>query len=160
MLWTIAIGSAFGLIAGAAAGLVGKRRNLLVYAPAGALIGALIGALAAAGPKEVQAIAGHQEFDQKVLSSEAPVLVDFHAEWCGACKQLAPTIESLTAEFAGKILVVKIDVDQAPQLASRYRIRALPTVLLFVDGQEVRRWIGVYPGDDYRKSLEAALRIR
>ena len=157
MLPTIATGAAVGLIAGATAGLVGKRRRILVLAPAGALIGVAIGALAATEPAEVQAVTTPQQFQQQVIESSAPVLVDFHADWCGACKQLAPTIASLADEYAGRARVVKIDVDQSRDLARRYQVQGVPTVILFVDGQETERWVGVRAADEYRRSLDAAV---
>ena len=156
MLWTIAIGAAAGLAAGAIVGLVGKRRSIPVLAPAGMLIGVLIAVLVMSEPAEVQAVTTTQQFQQEVFESSVPVLVDFHAEWCGFCKQLAPTIESLADQYAGRAKVVRIDVDQSPGLATRYQVEGLPTVVLFVDGQETQRWTGVHAAREYREALDAA----
>jgi thioredoxin 1 len=81
-------------------------------------------------------------FDQVVLQSDAPVLVDFWAEWCGPCRRLAPTIEALAEEYAGKARVVKLNVDAGPVTAKRYGIQGIPTLILFRDGAEKERIVG------------------
>jgi len=157
MSWGIVIGAAIGLVAGVIAGLVSRRRNMFVLVPAGILIGAVMGALTAVEPAEVQAVTTSQQFQQQVIESSSPVLVDFHATWCGACRQLAPTITSLADEYAGRAKVLKIDVDQLRDLAFKYQVQVVPTVILFVDGQEAARWTGVHAADEYRGSLDAAI---
>lgn len=74
-------------------------------------------------------------FDAEVLKSTVPVLVDFHAEWCGPCKAMAPALEALSKELDGKIKIVKVDVDQNPRVTTTYRISAMPTLLLFKGGK-------------------------
>lgn len=85
------------------------------------------------------------DFDAKVLSSDRPVLVDFHAEWCGPCKMLGPVIEGLSRELDGQVSVGKVDVDQAPELAQRYGITSIPALILFKDGQPIARTQGFQP---------------
>ena len=83
-----------------------------------------------------------QTFDQEVLRSAEPVLVDFFAEWCGPCKAMAPALEQLAAELTGKVKVVKLDVDQNPAVTGTYNIRAMPTLLLFKDGKVAAQHVG------------------
>jgi thioredoxin 1 len=81
-------------------------------------------------------------FEAEVLKSKEPVLVDFFAEWCGPCKAMAPALEQVASELAGKLKVVKIDVDQNPDITQRYRIQAMPTLIMFNAGKEVNRNVG------------------
>jgi thioredoxin len=80
-----------------------------------------------------------------VLEAEVPVLVDFYADWCGPCKWLNPYLEEVARNGEGRLLVAKVDTDRAPELAQRYRIGSIPTVILFSDGREVERSVGVEP---------------
>ena len=81
-------------------------------------------------------------FEAEVLKSKEPVLVDFFAEWCGPCKAMAPALEQVASELAGKLKVVKVDVDQNPGITQKYRIQAMPTLIMFNGGQEVNRNVG------------------
>lgn len=81
-------------------------------------------------------------FDQEVLKSEMPVLVDFFATWCGPCKMLGPVLESVAQEFQGKAKVVKVDIDESPELAGQYGITAVPTLLVFSGGKVVQKAMG------------------
>ena len=82
-------------------------------------------------------------FDQEVLQSKEPVLVDFTATWCGPCKMLAPIVEKLADEFAGTYKVGKLDIDDAPTVTQRYGVRGVPTVMVFKGGEKVGQHVGV-----------------
>ncbi len=86
-----------------------------------------------------------QDFDAQVLKNEGLVLVDFWAPWCGPCKMLGPIIEQVADEHAGQVKVAKLNVDQNPNTARRYRIMGIPTMLLFKNGQKVAELVGVRP---------------
>lgn len=84
-------------------------------------------------------------FETEVLQSDLPVLVDFWAEWCGPCKMIAPTIEQLAGEYEGKLKVGKIDVDVHQQMAMKYNVRGIPTLLIFKGGKPVEQIVGALP---------------
>lgn len=81
-------------------------------------------------------------FDAEVLKSSEPVVVDFFAEWCGPCKAMAPALDQIAAEMRGKVKVVKLDVDQNPEVTQKYQISAMPTLMIFKDGKMHTRHIG------------------
>jgi thioredoxin 1 len=97
------------------------------------------------------------EFDTEVLKSEVPVLVDFYADWCGPCHAIAPTIEALSNEFEGKVKFVKVDVDANQEVASRYEIMSIPTIMLFENGKVEDSIVGAYPANVYKQHIERAL---
>ena len=90
---------------------------------------------------------GEAEFKQEVLDAGQPVLVDFTATWCGPCKMLDPIVAQLAQEWAGKVKVVKLDVDDNPELAMQYQVMGVPTLMLFVGGQPSQRISGYQPKD-------------
>jgi thioredoxin 1 len=96
-------------------------------------------------------------FEQSVLKAGEPVLVDFWAEWCGPCKRLTPTVEALAVDYAGKITVGKLNVDDNPNTAFKYQIRGIPAVLLFKGGQVVESIVGVAPKDDFKTAIDRHL---
>ena len=102
-------------------------------------------------------ITSKTEFEEKVLKSDTPVLVDFFAPWCGPCKMLAPEIDALAEQYQGKALVVKINVDDLPELASQYSVMSVPTLLVMKDGKEVTRMVGFRPRKDIGAALDGAM---
>lgn len=86
-----------------------------------------------------------QSFDSDVLKAEGPVLVDFWAEWCGPCKQIAPSLEEIAAEMNGKLTVAKINIDENPETPTKYGVRGIPTLMLFKDGQLAATKVGALP---------------
>lgn len=100
---------------------------------------------------------GADAFEQEVLRATEPVLVDFFATWCGPCRALAPALDELAIDLAGKTKVVKVDVDQAPDLANRYGISSIPCLVVFKGGREVGRLVGALPKRRIAGAIESAL---
>jgi thioredoxin 1 len=94
-----------------------------------------------------------QDFEKQVLRSDLPVLVDFWAQWCGPCHVLAPVVEEIAAEQAGRLRVAKLDVDDSPQTAQRFGVLSIPTLILFRGGQEQGRMVGARGKDDIVRTL-------
>lgn len=96
-------------------------------------------------------------FDKDVLNSEVPVLVDFWAEWCGPCRMMEPTIDTIAGDYSGRVTVGKLNVDDNGSTAMRYGIRGIPTLLLFKGGRVVEQRVGAVGKTDVQKMLDAHL---
>lgn len=91
------------------------------------------------------AAVSNETFEQEVVQSQKPVLVDFYADWCGPCKTVGPIVEELAAEYEGRITVRKVDIDLNPELARQYGVRSIPTLMVFKDGEAKDTIIGAVP---------------
>lgn len=96
-------------------------------------------------------------FEQEVLNSDVPVLLDFWAPWCGPCRMIAPILDELADEFAGKAKVVKVNVDDNPETAAKFGIRSIPTLLVFKNGEVVATQVGGVPKSQLASLIEQAL---
>ena len=96
-------------------------------------------------------------FDQEVIHSSIPVVVDFYADWCGPCQSLAPVLEKLAKDYEGKLKFCKVNVDNAQQLAIAHRVMSIPTLLLYQGGNEIDRIIGAYPQEVMEQKLAVLL---
>ena len=86
-----------------------------------------------------------EDFEKEVLQSETPVLIDFWAEWCGPCKMIAPSVDAIAAEYAGKLKVFKLDVDKEPAIAAKYGIMSIPSLIIFKNGEVAEQIVGLMP---------------
>jgi thioredoxin 1 len=100
-----------------------------------------------------------ENWEREVLRSETPVLVDFWATWCAPCRMIAPVIDALANEYAGRLKVAKVDVDQNPDLAGRYNVVSIPTLLVMKGGKVVEQRIGAVPGGELKRLLEGVLSV-
>ena len=98
-----------------------------------------------------------ENFEQAVLGASLPVIVDFSATWCGPCKMMAPTLEKLADEYQGKVLIGKIDVEENMDIAMRYRVMNVPTLLIFKDGKLLDTMVGLQNGNTLKKVIEGLL---
>jgi thioredoxin 1 len=97
-------------------------------------------------------------FDSEVVGSQVPVLVDFWAEWCQPCRMLAPTIDQLASEYQGKVKIGKVDTDSNREVAVKYGISAIPTIILFKGGKVHKKFVGLTPKDQFKSALDEAVR--
>lgn len=98
-----------------------------------------------------------ESWDNEVIKSPKLVMVDFWASWCGPCKMVAPTVEELAKEYAGKAKFVKVNTDENSELATRYKIRGIPTLMFFKNGQEIDRITGAVPKTQLKTKLDSLL---
>jgi thioredoxin 1 len=98
-----------------------------------------------------------QSFATDVLAADGPVLVDFWADWCGPCKAIAPALEEIGAEYAGKLTVAKVNIDENPVTPNNYAVRGIPTLILFKDGQPVSTKVGAAPKSALKQWVESTL---
>lgn len=102
-------------------------------------------------------IKSSQQFEQEVLNSVNPVFVDFWAEWCGPCRMVSPVVEELAEEYNGKVDFVKVNVDEANEIASKYNVFSIPTLAIFNKGQIVAQQVGAASKESYKNMIEKAL---
>ncbi len=98
-----------------------------------------------------------KDFKKEVLESSIPVMVDFYAEWCGPCKQMAPIVDDLAKQFEGKVKIGKVDVDANPETPQMYGVQSIPTFVLLKNGEVVNKFTGARPKDDVEDMLNALL---
>ena len=106
-----------------------------------------------AGPIDVT----DNTWEDEVLNSDLPILVDFWAEWCGPCKMIAPAVHDLAEEYTGKLNVAKVDIDNSPEIATKYGIRSIPALIFFRDGKPVDQVIGALPKGALKKKIVSVL---
>lgn len=140
----------------------------------GALYGAVLGGLFGAGMGRGSGTPGNgaradstnlvhlsqAKFDAQVLKARGPVLVDFYAPWCGPCQTLAPTIAKLADDYAGRVEVAKLNVDDAPEISQKFGVEGIPTLLFFKDGKVVDTTMGLVSEEDVRKRLDKLIALR
>lgn len=98
-----------------------------------------------------------ENFEKTVLKAEGPVLVDFWAEWCQPCRMVAPILESISVQYADKLTVGKLNVDNGPKTATQFGVRSIPTLLFFKDGKPMKQFVGFMSEKELKKNLDAAL---
>ena len=99
-----------------------------------------------------------KSFFELIETSGKPVLVDFYADWCGPCKMVSPAIKKVAGDFKGKLLTIKINVDSKQNIAARYQIQSIPTIMMFYKGKDIMRLTGAYPYEAIRAEVEKSLK--
>jgi len=97
------------------------------------------------------------DFEKQVISSTRPVLVDFWAEWCSPCRMLSPTVDQIAEEYQGRVVVGKVNIDEEPELATRFGVMSIPTLIVFKDGSVARKSVGVVPKEKIAAMLDETL---
>jgi len=108
---------------------------------------------APAAPLDVRSV---EDFDRLVARASIPVIVDYWAPWCGPCRMVAPELQKLATKHAGRVLVVKLNTDEVPELGERFGIRSIPTVAIFAGGREAGRLVGARPAEDIERLIDRA----
>jgi thioredoxin 1 len=106
---------------------------------------------------DLVAQADNSNWEKEVLQSSDLVMVDFWAVWCGPCQMVAPIVEELANEYSGKLKVMKLNTDEAPEVAGKYQIMSIPTILFFKDGQAVEKIVGARPKPQFKQIIDSLL---
>ncbi len=101
-------------------------------------------------------VVSSEDFQTRVLEADKPVLVDFFATWCGPCRMIAPAIDEIASEMSDRVSVYKVDIDQSPEIAQQFRVTAVPTLIVFEDGNAVNQMVGVQSKENILELLDFA----
>ena len=105
----------------------------------------------------METVLTNDNFDEEVLQSDLPVLVDFFADWCGPCKMMSPMVDQFAAQYEGKLKVCKLNVDNAQEIAARYGVMSIPTFIFFKDGEAVHQTVGAVPQNVFEKEIASVI---
>lgn len=164
----ILIGATAGLIIGGAAGYMIisltkiKSRQAIVLACLilGAMVGGVLGRTLWSAESYVTEIGSREEFDRLVLKADRPVLVDFYSTTCPPCWMLGPVLDSLSVEYKGRVVFVKVNVEKLPGIRDEYGVQGWPTVIVFLDSQPKSRIVGLADKENYRQAIDAILHAK
>lgn len=132
------------------------KKRTGIYLTALALL-AMTGACSKSGSDSSVLVVTDSSFQKEVINSDQPVLVDFWATWCGPCRMYGPIVDKVAEDYKGRLKVVRVDVDQNPQVSRFFKIQAIPNSLLFQKGNIVKTWVGYIPENELRSGLDQAL---